>query len=131
MEATFHRAFDMCNDQFAALEQLISLGFTRILTSGAETSALAGVEKLARLIDKADGRITIMPGAGIGVSNIVEIISKTGAKEFHGSAKTQVHSGMAYRNPKLNMGTSVDEFTQNITSAAIVKNLLELANSAE
>ena len=32
-QATFHRAFDVVADPVVALEQIIDLGFTRILTS--------------------------------------------------------------------------------------------------
>ena len=38
MSLTFHRAFDRCRDPFEALEQLIDLGFDRILTSGQQPS---------------------------------------------------------------------------------------------
>ncbi|MES2826815.1 MAG: copper homeostasis protein CutC [Bacteroidota bacterium] len=131
MKATFHRAFDMVNDQFKALEQIIELGFERILTSGAETSALEGAERIEKLIQRSGGRIVIMPGAGISIHNIAELIAKTGAKEFHGSAKAPVASAMTYCNPKLNMGGNRDEFVVEVTSALTVKNLIELANSAE
>lgn len=131
MKATFHRAFDMVSDQFSALEQIIELGFERILTSGAENSAMDGLERISSLIELAAGRIIIMPGAGVSIHNIAEIISKTGAKEFHGSAKLPVASEMSYRNPKLNMGGDRDEFVVEVTNALTVKNLIELANSAE
>ncbi|MGY4384189.1 copper homeostasis protein [Pedobacter sp. UYP24] len=131
MLATFHRAFDMCKDQFKALEQIISLGFSRILTSGGEETAIKGIVRLSELVEKASGRISIMPGSGISVENISKLISETGVKEFHGSAKSIVQSKMKYKNPKLNMGADRDEFAIEITSANTVKNLIELANSAE
>ncbi|MHA4895176.1 copper homeostasis protein CutC [Pedobacter sp. PWIIR3] len=131
MQATFHRAFDMCKDQYIALEQLISLGFSRILTSGGEDTALKGINQLTALVEKAADRISIMPGAGISLENIATIITQTGVKEFHGSAKSSVAGDMKYRNPKLNMGSGRDEFSTEITNAATVKNLIELANSAE
>ena len=42
MSLTFHRAFDRCRDPFEALEQLIDLGFDRILTSGQQPKAIEG-----------------------------------------------------------------------------------------
>lgn len=129
MKVTFHRAFDMCNDLEKALEELIELGCERVLTSGAEASALLGAEKLKGLITQAAGRISIMPGAGVKTENIAEIIRITGAKEFHASAKHAVKSDMKFRNPGLSMGTSVDEFSYDLTDAATVKKLIELANS--
>jgi copper homeostasis protein len=65
MEVTFHRAFDMCNDPFVALEQLIGLGVSRILTSGCKNSALEGVGMIAQLVSRAANRISIMPGSGV------------------------------------------------------------------
>ena len=69
MEVTFHRAFDRCRDPFEALEQLIEIGCTRILTSGQQPAAPAGVELIAELIAKADARIIIMPGSGLRKGN--------------------------------------------------------------
>jgi len=52
---TFHRAFDMTRDPFAALERLIALGLDRVLTSGQEASVLEGLPLLGALM-KAAGR---------------------------------------------------------------------------
>lgn len=130
MPVTFHRAFDMSNDLEQSLEDIIELGCERILTSGGESSAYNGIEILAKLNKKANGRIIIMPGAGISADNIQEIIKITGAIEFHASAKHAMKSEMQFRNPKLNMGSITDEFSYDLTDTETVKKLIELANKA-
>lgn len=99
MDVTFHRAFDRCRDPFEALEQLIGIGCTRILTSGQQPAAPAGAELIAELVKKADERIIIMPGSGVRKENIRELAAKTGATEFHSSLRTKVESRMQYRHP--------------------------------
>ena len=131
MKVTFHRAFDMTDNLEEALEDLISLGAVRVLTSGGKSSALVGSAVLEKLIQQAAGRISIMPGAGVNTGNIADIISLTGAKEFHASARLAVSSAMTYRNEELNMGADADEYSTTLTNAGLVKKLLELANSAE
>lgn len=86
MSVTFHRAFDICREPFASLEQIISLGCERLLTSGQQPSAEQGVELIAELVKRAAGRIIIMPGAGINPRNITYIEQKTAATEFHSTA---------------------------------------------
>lgn len=85
LSVTFHRAFDECRDPFTALEQIIELGCERLLTSGQAPSAYEGRELIAALVQKAAGRIIIMPGAGVNKSNLDEIQQFTGAVEFHGT----------------------------------------------
>ncbi len=85
MSMTFHRAFDECTDPFAALEQLIDLGFDRILTSGRTGQAMEHSDLLARLIEKAGDRIILMPGGGIRPGNARALIENTGATEIHSS----------------------------------------------
>ena len=82
---TFHRAFDECRDPFAALEDIISLGIDRILTSGHCANAWEGRFILKELVERAAGRIVIMPGCGITPANLPEIAAITSAPEFHGS----------------------------------------------
>jgi copper homeostasis protein len=83
---TFHRAFDEILEPEKALEEIIDLGFERILSSGQKPSAWEGRDLLRELIEKSDQRISIMPGAGIRSSNISALKTYTGAREFHSSA---------------------------------------------
>lgn len=131
MKVAFHRAFDMTDNMEEALEDIISLGIVRVLTSGGKASAIEGAEILARLIDLAGDRISIMPGAGVSTANIAELIGVSGAKEFHASARLSVSSQMIYRNEALSMGADTDEYSTTLTNAGLVKKLLELANSAK
>lgn len=87
MDATFHRAFDRCNDPFKALEEIIEMGFTRILTSGQQPTAPEGVDLLKDLIQKAGERIIIMPGSGVRKENIQSLAYATGAVELHSSLR--------------------------------------------
>ena len=107
LSVTFHRAFDVCREPFVALEQIIAAGCDRILTSGQQSDAVKGIPLIAELVKKADERIVIMPGCGVRENNIAEIEAKTGAKEFHTSARSIVHSKMEYRNENVPMGSSV------------------------
>ena len=134
MNVTFHRAFDMCRNPKEALEQIIELGCTRILTSGQEATALQGVPLLKELIEQADGRIIIMPGCGVNPDNIRKIAEETGAHEFHFSGRSSYESVMIYRNPKVSMGGTVkiEEYQKNITNPEIVKAAVgELAKKDE
>lgn len=81
----FHRAFDAVPDPFTALEQLIDLGVTRILTSGQARTAVEGIGVLIELIEQASGRIEILPGAGVSPSNALELADRTGCDQLHGS----------------------------------------------
>lgn len=119
MSTTFHRAFDVCVDPYVALEELIELGFDRILTSGQQANAMAGAELIADLVARAAGRIIIMPGCGVNEANIAQLRAITGASEFHFSARETLLSEMVYRNERVSMGGTVciDEFRRDVTSA--------------
>lgn len=85
---TFHRAFDEVSDVFQSLEDVIQCGFQTILTSGQKSNVVDGVSCLSELVQKAENRITIMPGGGLRSSNIEFIQQKTQAVFFHSSAIT-------------------------------------------
>lgn len=117
LSVTFHRAFDVCKDPFKALEQIIDAGCDRILTSGQQPNAVKGIPLIAELVKRADGRIIIMPGCGVRENNIQEIERKTGATEFHTSARSIVQSKMEYRNEQVPMGSipPSSEFEREVT----------------
>ena len=95
---TFHRAFDWAANPFEALEDIISMGCERILTSGQRPTAMEGVSLIDQLVREADERIIIMPGSGVRASNIVQLAESTGAAEFHTSARLKQASAMDYVN---------------------------------
>jgi copper homeostasis protein len=90
---TLHRAVDLAPDLSAALETGVALGFERILTSGGALSAPAGAEAIARMVAQADGRISIMAGAGLSPENVAELVRRTGVREVHGSCGAPMPAG--------------------------------------
>ena len=99
MGLTCNRAFDAVPDPLEALETLIAVGCERILTSGLAATAAEGVSLLQQLVKQADGRIRIMPGAGVRAGNIKMLMEITGAIEFHTSARRHVPNPMHFANP--------------------------------
>ena len=130
LKVTFHRAFDMVKDPFKTLDILIELGVERILTSGQENKAIDGINLIKELVNRADGKIIIMPGAGINENNINTIIETTGVKEVHLSAKKKVESVMKYRNKNVNMGggIAIPEYDKYFTCEDTVKTIIEILN---
>lgn len=104
LAVTFHRAFDMTRDPFAALEALVGLGVDRVLTSGHEPSVLEGLDLIAELVARAAGRIIVMPGGGITDRNIARIRAKVPTSEMHFAGGEPVESRMRFRNPRVFMG---------------------------
>lgn len=125
MSVTFHRAFDMAKDPFTSLEELISLGVDRLLTSGQERTALEGIDLLKELINLANDRIIIMPGAGVNERNIDKILTKTGAKEIHTSARKAHESKMIHRVSHVYMGGEFhqSEYGIKVTDTDMVQQL--------
>ena len=92
LSITFHRAFDVCTKPLEALEQIISLGCHRLLTSGQAPTAEQGIPLIKRLVEQSAGRLIIMPGAGVNKNNVLHILSETGANEIHGSLRKGGHT---------------------------------------
>jgi len=79
----FHRAFDGTPDPFEAMEMLIGLGFTRILTAGGTSTAMEGADRIRSLVEQARERIEILAGGGIRASNVRRLVGRTGVGQVH------------------------------------------------
>ena len=122
---TFHRAFDRCANPTQALEELIQMGFDRVLTSGQQPTAEQGIPLLRQLHQQAAGRIIILAGCGVNEQNIRRIYDETGVSEYHFSAREPLRSQMLFSNPDVYMGAKgADEDTILRTTARRVSNTI-------
>jgi len=126
MQVTFHRAFDMTRDPFEALDTLVAMGIDRVLTSGQETTVPDGLGPLAGLVDRAGDRIIVMPGCGIRLHNVRQVLERTGAREIHFTAETTRESSMQFRNERCRMGGSKvpGEYERIVTDAERVRHFV-------
>ncbi len=108
MGVSFHRAFDWTSNPFEALEEIIAIGYERILTSGQQPTAMLGASLIKDLISQAAGRIEIMPGSGIRAGNILDLKNDTGATEFHSSARKLRKSSMEFIQPLMLEDQSIE-----------------------
>lgn len=130
MSVTFHRAFDRTADSMKALEDIISLGCNRILTSGQQPKAIDGISLLAQLEKKLkeypQPPIQLLAGSGVNEENIRQIFDATGIHEYHFSARVNVVSKMKHYNHEVYMGAKgADESNSLVTSAEKVRNTIK------
>lgn len=124
---TFHRAFDVTKDPIVAIEKVIELGFTRLLTSGQRPSAsdVDAVQLIKHLTQSYGNKIVIMPGAGVNFDN-GKIFIDAGCKIVHSSCKVVKYLPRVEK--KLSMGTSDSEYLY-VTDENIVKKLKYAINT--
>lgn len=135
LPVTFHRAFDLTDQKCMQenVQMLKELGFKRILTSGFRQSAAEGADVLAQLIAKHHRDIIIMPGAGIKVSNLEEVLTFSRCLEFHASAMDT--AGEEYSAPTTTrMECDVTMGKQDIdpyygTNVNVVRKMVAIANA--
>lgn len=83
--AVFHRAFDEVDDKPAGLEELIRLGFARVLTSGGPGPVPGHLPALRDLVQRGAGRVQVMPGGGVRAETAGRVVQSTGCEHLHGS----------------------------------------------
>lgn len=121
-ELTCHRAIDVSRDPIQVMEELIDIGFNRILSSGGKNKALDGIENLAELVAVSKGRIQIMAGSGVNPVNCLDFV-QVGVNAVHLSARTTRNSEMEYRRPGISMGgvAEISEFEVAYSSEEIIR----------
>lgn len=126
MSVTFHRAFDMCSDPVKGLDDVISTGASRLLTSGQKDKAPDGAELIRKLVKHAGLNIIVMPGSGIDETNIKMMAEVTRAFEFHLTGRKIVDSGMKYRKGGITMGGfyGIPEFSKKVADTEKIKNII-------
>ncbi len=124
-QAVFHRAFDVTPDPFRALEELVDLGITRVLTSGQRSGAPEGSPLIRQLIERAAGRIEILPGAGINLTNVRNLIAATGCTQIHMTAFSEWPETSTQSNPQIKFGdpSSRSESTYEVTDSVLVQRM--------
>ena len=105
-QAVFHRAFDVTPDPFRALEKLIDLGVTRVLTSGQKNAAPDGAKLIKQLLERAKGRIEVLPGAGITVDNVRQLVQQTGCTQVHLTAFAEQQDPSTLTNADIYFGSA-------------------------
>jgi len=85
MDITFHKAIDDTKVPFKELEQLKKVkNIKSILTSGASSTATAGINNLRRMITLSGDRFSIIVAGKVTKDNLPRLHKEIGAKEYHG-----------------------------------------------
>jgi copper homeostasis protein len=126
LEVTFHRAFDLTPSLNQALEDVIAAGCKRVLTSGGERDVVAGSANLARLMERAMGRIDVAAGGGLRIANAASVARTTGINHFHGSMRRVVDT-VADQQRRDVLASTQDEFTVDPADVRAVIHELRLA----
>ena len=94
VDVTFHMAFDVLpsSEQLEAIDWLAEQGVERILTHGgpAGTPITANLDRLRAYVERAAGRIIILPGGGVTWENVEEVAEALGVSEAHGTKIVRV-----------------------------------------
>ena len=123
MRVTFHRAFDATPSVSDALEEIVSIGCDRVLTSGGRRDVTAGASCLASLVEQSAGRIQVAAGGGLRLRNAASLARITGATHFHGSLRRRVTASQSPVNSS-NGGDSLISGNRYIVDADTVRSVI-------
>jgi copper homeostasis protein len=128
-QIVFHRAFDVVRDPLKTLEQLIDLGFTRVMTSGQEASAYNGAANIAEYVKLARRRIQILPAGGVNRFTVADILARTGCDQVHASLSGTSFDHSTAARPQVSFGGTLKypepEYTStNLSAVAAMRRSL-------
>jgi len=102
---TFHRAFDLVNNPLVALETLIDIGYSAILSGGQCEKARDGLDLLKQMNSIAGNTIDILPGGGINGSN---------CQAFKNEQFRWIHLSAKKETPLINKGDKNLSFLKQV-----------------
>lgn len=102
---TFHRAFDLVNNPLVALETLIDIGYSAILSGGQCEKARDGFDLLKQMNSIAGNTIDILPGGGINGSN---------CQAFKNEQFRWIHLSAKKETPLINKGDKNLSFLKQV-----------------
>ena len=100
-QTVFHRALDVVPDALQAIDQLIEVGVTRVLTSGQQVKAVDGTPLIREMVERSQGRLQILPGGGIRADNVCAVIEQTGCDQVHIGASAVCCDRSLAANPQI------------------------------
>ena len=111
-QSVFNRAIDVVPDVFSALDHLMAMGVTRVLTSGQAPTVPEGIEMLKKMIDHVRGNngrpnLEILPGGGIQLHNAAWCHQMLGIDMFHAMAHKPAFDKSACGNPSIYYGGAI------------------------
>jgi copper homeostasis protein len=129
-QSVFHRAIDVTPDWRKALETLIKLGVTRVLTSGQAPNVFFALDTVAEMIRFAQGAIQILPGAGITLQNAAKVVEATGCTQIHMAHHKRVVDASTQNNRDIFFGGALypPEDSFEVTDRAYIAQVRERLN---
>ena len=95
LPCTFHRAFDGVIAKHWAMESLITLGFSSVLTSGGPSNASDHTSVLRDLQKTFGNEIAIIVGGGVRASNIKDLVDETECSWYHSAARNTGNNSLS------------------------------------
>ena len=88
-QAIFHKAFDEIEDLDEALNTLVNLHIDRVLTGGGQDSdhIVIGATIIGKLQSKYGDKIELLPGGGVRIHNIQDVITNANSHQIHMTSK--------------------------------------------
>lgn len=125
-----HRAYDVCKDPYATLEQAKELGIHTILTSGQRNTCIEGKDLIAELVKQSNGIIDILVAGGVNAEVITQMYPDTKATSYHMSGRIIKESPMIYKKENVSMGLStLNEYEIWETKEQLIREAKEVLDS--
>ncbi|OLF17441.1 copper homeostasis protein CutC [Actinophytocola xanthii] len=121
LETTFHRAIDVSANSVRALDRVVELGFTRVLTSGRARFALDGADLIRELNDRAAGRVQVMACGGVRAGNAGEVLARTGVRDLHAAVRIPVRGAADPLFTAMGVPEGFDRFDTDIGGIAALR----------